>query len=191
MFTGIIATTGVVKAIETKSNLIHIDVNTGILAKDIRRGDSVSISGTCLTAESKKGNVVRFDMMKETLESTTLGSLKLGDEVNLELALTPVSRMGGHYVTGHVDEVGTIQKIAKSPNWVAFTIRISKKNQKYLAPKGSITVDGISLTIGKVNKGSFDIYLIPLTLELTTLSTKSVGSKVNLEMDILAKYVVK
>lgn len=191
MFTGIIATTGVVKAIETKSNMIHIDVNTGILARDIRRGDSVSISGACLTAESKKGNVVRFDMMKETLESTTLGSLKLGDEVNLELALTPISRMGGHYVTGHVDEVGTIQKITKSSNWVAFTIRISKKNQKYLAPKGSITVDGISLTIGKVNKGSFDIYLIPLTLELTTLSTKFVGSKVNLEMDILAKYVVK
>ena len=190
MFTGIIEQLGIVKAIRYQKNLIILDIDCGTLAKSIKLGDSVAINGACLTAALIKKTVVSFDVMKESMAKTSLKELHIGDAVNLELALKANSRLGGHFVTGHVDEVAVIKSIAKEPNWVAITIAVSKENRRYLVKKGSITVDGISLTVGRVNKTDFAVYLIPFTLKRTNLSTKKKGDSVNLETDILAKYIL-
>src|ERR1700691_5953510 len=150
MFTGIIEHIGTIKKIDAKKNLLVFSIDVGPLAKKIRLGDSVSVSGVCLTVTLKKSKVVSFDLMKETIEKTSLRSLGIGDRVNLELALQAGSRLGGHFVTGHVDEVAVIKQIAQDKNWVALRLGISKMNRKYFVPKGSVTVDGISLTVGKV-----------------------------------------
>jgi len=191
MFTGIIGQRGIVKSVQRRNNLIVVQVDAGPLAKDIQLGDSVAVNGVCLTAAAKKGKVVSFDMMKETIAKTSLRDAAAGSAVNLELALTAKSRFGGHFVTGHVDEAGTIKAIERKPNWVAMTITVSKANRKYLVPKGSVTIDGISLTIGKVGKRDFSVYLIPYTLKVTNLSAKKSGDAVNIETDILAKYMLQ
>ena len=121
---------------------------------------------------------------------TSLKQVSVGSKVNLELALRADSRFGGHFVSGHVDELGIIKKIEKAKNWVSFTVSISKVNQKYIVPKGSVTLDGISLTVGKPGKDSFQVYLIPYTLQVTNLGTKKVGDALNIETDILAKYIL-
>ena len=190
MFTGIVEQLGKIKAIEKKDNLIVLKVDALKLAKKIRVADSVAINGVCLTATQKKGNMVSFDLMKETIEKTSLKEVGIGSGVNLELALKADSRFGGHFVSGHVDEKGTIKKIEKAPNWVSMTISISKANSKYIVPKGSVTLDGISLTVGTVRKDSFDVYLIPYTLQVTNLGSKKSGDSVNIETDILAKYIL-
>jgi riboflavin synthase len=189
MFTGIIEHIGTIQKIEAKKNLLVFSIDLGPLAKKVRLGDSVAVSGVCLTATSKKGTVVTFDLMKETMAKTSLRSLKMGDKVNLELALQAGSRLGGHFVTGHVDEVAGIRSITREKNWVVLKLGISRRNQKYLVPKGSVTVEGISLTVGKVLKSSVEVYLIPYTLEVTTLGLKKAGDYVNIETDILAKYL--
>jgi riboflavin synthase len=189
MFTGIIERMGVVKRIDAKKNLLVFSIDAGPLAKKVKIGDSVSVSGACLTAVAKKGTTVSFDLMKETIEKTSLRFLGLGGRVNLELALQAGSRLGGHFVTGHVDEVAVIKHIVHEKNWVALRLGVSKANQKYFVPKGSVTVDGISLTIGKVGHGYVDVYLIPYTLKVTTLGLKKTGDRVNIETDILAKYL--
>lgn len=190
MFTGIIAQLGTIKAVRTFKNLIVADVDTGILAKDIKLGDSVAINGVCLTTTAKKGKIVSFELMRETIERTSLKGLDRGMKVNLELAMRAGDRMGGHFVTGHVDEVAKIKSIEREPNWVALTISVSKEGRKYLVPKGSVTLDGISLTVGKVNKDSFSVYLIPYTLKVTNLSLKKPGDLINIESDVLAKYIL-
>lgn len=189
MFTGIIAYMGTVKRIEAKKNLLVFSIDLGPLAKNVRSGDSVSVSGVCLTVTSKKARVASFDLMKETIRKTSLQFLKAGDHVNLELALRAGSRLGGHFVTGHVDEVAVIEHISQEKNWVALRLGISSTNRKYFVPKGSVTVDGISLTIGMVGKGYAEVYLIPYTLKVTTLGLKKPGDRVNIETDILAKYL--
>ena len=189
MFTGIIARMGTIKKIDSKKNLMVFDIDLGSLAKKVRVGDSVSVSGACLTVTAKKGRVASFDLMKETIERTALRSLSVGGRVNLELALQVGSRMGGHFVTGHVDEVAVIKHIAREKNWVALRLGVSKENRRYFVPKGSATIDGISLTIGKVGKDYFEVYLIPYTLKVTTLGLKKAGDCVNIETDILAKYL--
>ena len=189
MFTGIIERIGVIKKIDSKKNLLVFSIDLGSLAKKIRIGDSVSVSGACLTVTSKESTVASFDLMKETIERTSLRFLGLGGKVNLELALQANSRMGGHFVTGHVDEVAVIKDILQDKNWVALRLGIGQENRKYIVPKGSATVDGISLTIGKVGKDYFEVYLIPHTLKVTTLGLKKVGDGVNIETDILAKYL--
>jgi len=189
MFTGIIERMGIVRKIGAQKNLLVLGIDAGPLAKKIKTGDSVSVSGACLTAVAKKGAVVSFDLMKETIEKTSLRSLEVGGRVNLELALLAGSRLGGHFVTGHVDEVAVIKHIEKQKNWVALRLGVSKANQKYFVPKGSITVDGISLTLGRVGSGFVEVYLIPYTLKVTTLGFKKVGDCVNIETDILAKYL--
>ena len=190
MFTGIIGQLGIIKAIGRKHNLIVVDVDAGALAKHIKLGDSVALNGVCLTAATKKGRIISFDMMKETIEKTSLRDLAPGRGVNMELALKANSRFGGHFVTGHVDEVGAIKSIERKPNWVAITVSISKAGHKHLVPKGSITLDGISLTVGKVGKTDFSVYLIPYTLKVTNLSSKKPGDPINIETDILAKYIL-
>jgi len=189
MFTGIIEHLGVIKKIEAKKNLLVFSIDLGPLAKKTKLGDSVAISGVCLTVIAKKGTVAVFDLMKETIEKTSLRGLKAGDNVNLELALLPSSRMGGHFVTGHVDEVATIKNIVQEKNWVALRLDVSPANRKYLVPKGSVTLDGISLTVGKVGRDYFEVYLIPYTLKFTTLGLKKKGDCLNIETDILAKYI--
>ncbi len=189
MFTGIIANTGIIKKIDSKKNLLVLSIDVGPLAKKVRLGDSVSVSGVCLTAVFKKARVVSFDLMKETIEKTSLRCLGVGDKVNLELALQAGSRLGGHFVTGHVDEVAVIKHIDQEKNWVALRLGVTRANRKYFVPKGSVSVDGISLTIGKVGKDYVDVYLIPYTLKVTTLGLKKTGDCVNIETDILAKYL--
>jgi len=191
MFTGIIERIGAIKKIEVKKNLLVMSIDLGPLAKKVKLGDSVSVSGVCLTATSKKGSIAGFDLMRETIEKTSLRSLGVGDKVNLELALELGSRLGGHFVTGHVDELAVIKHISYEKNWVALRLGVSHANHKYFVPKGSITVDGISLTIGKVGKGYVEAYLIPYTLKVTTLGLKKMGDCVNIETDILAKYLFK
>jgi len=190
MFTGIVERVGIVKKIDLKKNLLVLSIDLGGLAKGIRIGDSVAVSGVCLTVTAKKGTVASFDLMKETIEKTSLRSLGVGGSVNLELSLKPDSRMGGHFVSGHVDEVAIIKQIDEELNWVSMRLSISKENHKYIAPKASVTVDGISLTIGRVGKDYFEIYLIPHTLKITTLGLRKVGDCVNIETDILAKYLL-
>ena len=191
MFTGIIACMGTIKKIDSKKNLLIFSIDLGPLAKKVRRGDSVSVSGVCLTVTAKKGRVASFDLMKETTQHSSLGSLEVGGRVNLELALQASSRLGGHFVTGHVDEVAAIKHITREKNWVAICLSSTPLIRKHLVPKGSVTVDGISLTIGKVGKDYFEVYLIPYTLKVTTLGLKKVGDCVNIETDILAKYLLK
>ena len=165
-------------------------IDLGVLAKNVHMGDSVAVSGVCLTVSAKKGRVAAFDLMKETIERTALGFLSAGDQVNLELDLKAGSRMGGHFVTWHVDEMAVIKDIAQDKNWVALRIGISKINRKFIAPKASVTIDGISLTIGKVGRDYFEVYLIPYTLKVTTLGLRKAGDCVNIETDILAKYLL-
>ncbi len=188
MFTGIIQHIGTIKKINAKKNLLVFSIDLGALAKKVQLGDSVSVSGVCLTAAFKKARVVSFELMKETTQSSSLGSLEVGDKVNLELALQAGSRLGGHFVTGHADEVAVIKHIVQEKNWVAICFSITPLNRKYLVPKGSVTVDGISLTVGKAGKDYFEVYLIPYTLKVTTLGLKKTGDCVNIETDILAKY---
>ena len=190
MFTGIIENIGTIKGIDSKKNLMVFTIDLGPLGRKTRLGDSVAISGVCLTVAAKKGRLATFDLMKETIEKTSLGSLVVGGKVNLELALQAGSRMGGHFVTGHVDEKTVIKDIVHEKNWVALRIGISRDNRKYIAPKGSVTVDGISLTTGKVGRDYFEVYLIPYTLKVTTLGLKKAGDSVNIETDILAKYLL-
>ncbi len=190
MFTGIIERTGIIKKIDSKKNLLVFNIDLGRLAKKVRLGDSVSVSGVCLTVTSKKATVASFDLMKETIEKTAMRFLAVGDRVNLELALRADSRLGGHFVTGHVDEVAVIKHIAQEKNWVAISLSLTPLNRQYIAPKASVTVDGISLTIGKVGKSYFEVYLIPHTLKVTTLGLKKAGDYVNIETDILAKYIL-
>lgn len=189
MFTGIIERIGTIKKIESKKNLLVFSIDLGPLAKKVQVGSSVSISGACLTVTAKKATVASFDLMKETIEKTSLRFLGVGDKVNLELALRAGSRLGGHFVSGHVDEVAVIKHIAQDKNWVALRLGISRANRKYFVPKGSVAVDGISLTVGRVGSGYAEVYLIPYTLKVTTLGLKKAGDYVNIETDILAKYL--
>ncbi len=190
MFTGIIEQLGTVKAVKASQNLIVVTVDVGPLAASIKLGDSVAINGVCLTATAKKAKQISFDLMKETINTTSLKYIKAGSRVNLELALKANSRFGGHFVTGHVDELAAIKSIKREKNFVAITIGVSAGLRKYLVTKGSVTIDGISLTVGKVGKGDFTVYLIPFTLTATNLGAKKVGDAVNIETDILAKYIL-
>jgi len=190
MFTGIIAQLGTIKAIRHLKNLMVLDIDVGTLAKGLKLGDSVAVNGVCLTACAKKGKTVSFELMKETIAKTSLRDIKAGSKVNLELALKADGRFGGHFVTGHADEAGTITAIEREKNWVAMTITTSRPIIKYLVPKGSVTLDGISLTVGVVGKNSFSVYLIPFTLQVTNLGQKKKGDLVNIETDILAKYIL-
>ena len=175
MFTGIIEKLGIVKAMRRHKNLIILDVDAGGMAKAVKLGDSVSVCGVCLTVTAKRGKVISFDLMKETIEKTSLKVLANGHGVNLELALKANSRFGGHFVTGHVDETGFIRSMERKPNWVAITVTASKTIRKHLVPKGSVTLDGISLTVGRLGKADFSVYLVPYTLKATNLSAKKPG----------------
>lgn len=189
MFTGIIEEIGIVKSV--KSKVITIEANK--IFDDLKLGDSVAVNGTCLTISSFSNKIFNADITTETLSRTNLGDLKSGFKVNLERALTLNGRLGGHIVSGHIDGVGIIKNISKSENDIILKIEVSANLMKYIIEKGSVAVDGISLTVAKVdsNKNNFSVAIIPHTLKETVLYYKKAGDKVNIENDIIGKYVEK
>ncbi|MCR4338033.1 MAG: riboflavin synthase [Candidatus Omnitrophica bacterium] len=191
MFTGIIEQQGSIEEIAKKKNLWTLVVKPRKVWRDIKLGESVAISGVCLTVTKKDKGSLQFDLMKETLAATTLGKAKSGQLVNLERALKAGDRLGGHFITGHVDAVAIIKNKVTRSNYVEFQIQVKNSLRRYFVEKGSVAVDGVSLTIGKVAGTVFSIYLIPYTLQETTLGLKKSGDLVNIETDILAKYVLR
>ena len=189
MFTGIVEELGIVKGLKSTKNLATLSVAAKKVTKDLKAGDSVAVNGVCLTVTHIKGGVIAFEIMKESLTRTTLGILKPNEKVNLERALKANSRLSGHFVTGHIDDVGVIRQKLTQRNYLAYEIKIDTSLRRYLVPKGSITIDGVSLTVGQVKKNSFIVHLIPFTLKVTTLGQKKIGDRVNIETDIVAKYI--
>ena len=189
MFTGIVEELGRVKAIEQQADAVRLTIEGPLVVSDVKRGDSISVSGTCLTAVEFDSNSFTADVMKETLDRTSLSELKVGDPVNLERAMTAATRFGGHVVQGHVDGVGTIISREPSENWEWLRVRIPVELMKYIVLKGSITIDGVSLTVNEIGDDFIGLSLIPETLALTTLGSKKVDAKVNVEADVMAKHI--
>jgi riboflavin synthase len=191
MFTGIVEELGTVEAVTDLGDAARIAVRGPLVVGDAGHGDSIAVNGVCLTVVDNDGDVFTADVMKETLDRSALGGLKPGDRVNLERAAMLSTRMGGHLVQGHVDGVGVIRDRKPSNQWELVTISLPADLARYVVEKGSITVDGISLTVTEVTEDTFSVSLIPTTLALTTLGHKGVGAPVNLEVDVIAKYVEK
>ena len=189
MFTGIVEELGRVKAIEQQADAVRLTIEGPLVVSDVKRGDSISVSGTCLTAVEFDNNSFTADVMQETLNRTSLSELKVGDPVNLERAMTAATRFGGHVVQGHVDGVGEIISRQPSENWEWLRISIPRELMKYVVYKGSITLDGVSLTVNEVGDDYVGLSLIPETLAVTTLGSKAVGDKVNVEADVMAKHI--
>jgi riboflavin synthase len=194
MFTGIVEGIGTIEEISTKTknrSAIQMTVNLGKNSKGLKIGQSVALNGVCLTAiKVDKSNCI-FEMIEETTKKTDLGTLKVGGIVNIERSLKAGERLEGHFVLGHVDGVGIIKKISKKPKEVQVWFELPKKLSKYVVKKGSIAVDGISLTIVDVKNNLASVALIPHTIEVTNFKTKKVGDKLNIETDILGKYILK
>jgi riboflavin synthase len=191
MFTGLIIELGEVSGIERRGQNARLAIKGRAILKDIAVGDSIAINGVCLTVTNIDRDIVSFDVSGETLLSTNLGGLKRGNKVNLEPSLRPDSKMGGHFVTGHVDGVGRIRSRMLEGNAERVEIEAPAEVLHYLVRKGSVTVDGISLTVVDVFKDAFSLVIIPHTASLTTIGFKKIGDTVNLEPDMLAKYVEK
>ena len=189
MFTGIVEEKGVVVSLLKRRNLVVLTVRAPKTAGGTRPGDSIAVEGVCLTVTKSQGKTLTFDVMKTTIQLTTLKSLQPGDKVNLERALNSTSRFSGHFVTGHVETVGRIREIVRQKNYVEVRISVPHIFFRYIVPKGSISVNGISLTVGDVAKDYFSVHLIPFTLRATTLENIKSKDAVNIETDILAKYI--
>jgi riboflavin synthase len=193
MFTGIIEGLGNIVRFDKKTtnrSAAKMKIKLGKIAKGLKIGDSVAINGVCLTAVNISKDVAEFEMVGETIKKTNLGSLKSGNKVNIERSLKIGERLEGHFVLGHVDGVGIISKIEKQPNQIKIWTKVPKELSKYIIKKGSVTVDGISLTVVDVLKDQFSVSIIPHTMKITNLSYKKVGDKVNIETDILGKYIL-
>jgi riboflavin synthase len=190
MFTGIVEETGVVTRIERGAKSIRLSVATKVTAKGAKIGDSLAVNGCCLTIVAiKRGKEFTFDLLEETWERTNFKALKVGSAVNLERSLAAGDRLHGHFVTGHVDGTGVIEKLEKRGKDWLLKIRPPAGLLRYIVFKGAIAVDGISLTVAEVSKRSFRIWIIPHTYDVTALRERKVGALVNLEADMLAKYV--
>ena len=189
MFSGIIENTGKVRRIYKKNNNCHLEINTKMKFKKSEVGSSISCSGACLTVEKFNRNYVKFYVSKETLIKTTFKTLKKGSLINLEKSLIYGNRISGHFVQGHVDTTCSIKKIYFIGKSWLINFKLHKKYKKYLVPKGSITINGVSLTIAKIPKYGFQISVIPHTLKLTNLFFLNEKDIVNVEFDILGKYI--
>jgi riboflavin synthase len=190
MFTGIIQAVGEVAALQAQGGDLRLRVRTGKLdLGDVQLGDSIAVNGVCLTAVELPGDGFWADVSGETLAHTTLGTLKQGVRVNLEKALTPTTRLGGHLVSGHVDGVGEVIERKTDARSERFRIRAPKELARYIAQKGSICVDGVSLTVNSVEGSVFDLNIVPHTLAETTFDAFRAGSNVNLEVDLIARYL--
>jgi riboflavin synthase len=192
MFTGIVEELGeVTSLIDGGGDSAVIAVRGPLVTSDARPGDSISVNGVCLTVIDTEDGVFTADVMGETLRRSSLGALRVGSQVNLERAASVGSRLGGHLVQGHVDGVGRVQSREPASEWEVLRFELPAALQKYVVEKGSITVDGVSLTVMAVDDESFSVGLIPTTLKMTVLGSKAVGDPVNLEVDVIAKYVEK
>lgn len=189
MFTGIVEEIGVVQAIRKQSNVYQFQISCHTVLADVKKGDSIAVNGVCLTVNDFQETSFTVDVMPETVSATTMNTLKIGSSVNLERAMAVNDRFGGHFVSGHVDGVGEIKAIYPDQNAICLEIEIEQNLHHYLTEKGSITVDGTSLTIFKVTEKGFVISLIPVTQEDSIIGSKKVGHKVNIEADVLMKYV--
>jgi len=190
MFTGIIESIGSIRALTPKGGDVRVYVDTGKLdLSDVKLGDSIAINGVCLTAVELPGNGFMADVSRETLDCTAFNDLKSGSRVNLEKALTPSSRLGGHLVSGHVDGVGEVISRSDNARAIQFRLRAPAELAKYIAHKGSITVDGTSLTVNQVDGAEFELTIVPHTLAETIMADYRTGRRVNLEVDLLARYL--
>lgn len=189
MFTGLVEGQGLVKSLVPEGEAIRLDIELPADFAGLAIGDSVAINGCCLTVIELADLVAAFQAGAETLSKTNLGRVRVGHRVNLERSLRADGRFGGHIVQGHVDGVGEVLEVARDGEWVTMWFRIPTHLAKYLVPKGSVTVDGISLTVVNAEPDKFSVALIPHTLDVTTLGVRTVGDVVNIETDILGKYV--
>jgi riboflavin synthase len=191
MFTGIIENKGKVLRLEYRGLGRSLVLELPQDLTDVQLGDSININGVCLTVADKRGQTIEVDLSSETVQKTAMGDLKEGDFVNLERALKLTDRLGGHIVTGHVDGIGVIVEKRREADSVHLIIRIPKAISRYVVQKGSIAIDGISLTVNECQDEEIQMALIPFTIEKTTLVTKRVGDRVNVEADLFGKYVEK
>jgi riboflavin synthase len=191
MFTGIIEDKGKVLRVEYRGQEKKLTIELPTYLTEVQLGDSININGVCLTVVQKKEQGIELDMSQETLQKTILRELREGDQVNLERALTLTGRLGGHIVTGHIDGIGEIIEKKKERDFLRLRIRIPESISRYVVQKGSIAIDGISLTVNECQGAEIQLTLIPYTIEKTTLLDKKVGDQVNVETDILGKYVEK
>jgi riboflavin synthase len=196
MFTGIVEELGEVAAVDSLEAAARLTIRAGVVGEDVALGDSISVNGVCLTVTgwtdgdgSAGAKDLSFDVMAESLNRSSLGELRPGAPVNLERAVMASTRLGGHLVQGHVDGVGTIAAREPSEHWEVVRVNAPADVTRYLVEKGSVTVDGVSLTVVSADPESFTVSLIPETLRRTTLGARAVGSTVNLEVDVIAKYV--
>ncbi len=189
MFTGLIEGKGKLVRIERRVEGKRLTIEFPSHLTEIQLGDSISINGACLTVVEKSGQLVKFDLSGETIKRSLLGELREGDKVNLERALRLSDRLGGHFVTGHIDGIGVITGIRRERDFVMMSVRVPENVIRYVVPKGSIAIEGISLTVNEVREKEILLTLIPYTLEKTTLMDKREGDRVNLEADLLGKYV--
>ena len=189
MFTGLVEEKGTVTALDRLGDAVRLTIRGPVVTSDAAHGDSISVNGCCLTVAEIHGDAFSADVMAESLSRTSLGDLELASEVNLERALAAGARMGGHIVQGHVDGTGELLDRTTSDNWDVLRFSRPADLARYLVEKGSITVDGVSLTVVEVADDWFSVSLVPTTLADTTLGGLAVGDRVNLEVDVLAKYV--
>ena len=191
MFTGIVEELGTVEAVERQGDALRLTVRAATILSDAGLGDSIAVNGCCLTVAERTHDTWTADVMQETLDKTSLAGVAPGDRVNLERAVTADKRLGGHIVQGHVDGVGTVVGRTPSEHWEVVEIALPDGLGRYLVDKGSITVDGVSLTVVEAGETSFTVSLIPETLSRTTLGFRGPGDRVNLEADVIAKHVEK
>ena len=191
MFTGIVEELGEVVELTWKGEGARLAIRGPVVTADAGHGDSIAVNGVCLTVVENLGEVFATEVMKESFDRSSLGGLQVGDRVNLERAVKASDRLGGHIVQGHVDGVATITERVPGDLWETVRFTLPAELGRYVVEKGSITVDGISLTVTEISADHFAVSLIPTTLELTTLGRKGVGDRVNIEVDVVAKYVEK
>lgn len=191
MFNGIVEEIGEIAAVANGARSARLTIKGDIIFSDLKIGDSVSVNGVCLTAAEISGKTFIADVMAETMRRSNLGALKKGSRVNLERAMAADGRFGGHIVSGHIDGTGLVRSFEKEDNAVWLTVTADEKLMRYIIEKGSIAIDGVSLTVARVFRDAFSVSLIPHTAAETILLTKKTGDKVNLECDIVGKYVEK
>lgn len=191
MFTGLVEETGTIAAVRKSGQSAQLAIKADKILSDLALGDSVCTNGVCLTVTSVTNKVFTVDVMHETMKCSNLGELKIGTTVNLERAMPANGRFGGHVVSGHIDGIGKISRIVKDGIAYRYTIKASADILKYIIAKGSVTIDGISLTVASIERESFTVSIIPHTAKVTSLSDRKIGATVNLENDIFGKYVEK
>ena len=189
MFTGIIQDVGRVRSLRRHGHTALLEAFAPSMSSELQTGNSIAVNGACLTVSGRADKKFQADLSRETLERSNLGSLSSGDSINLELPLLTTTRLGGHFVQGHVDAVARVVRIEKQQEFALFRFSLPTGMRTYVVEKGSIAVDGISLTVSRLGKNFFEVAIIPHTLEHTNLARRSLGHRVNLECDILAKYV--